>query len=116
MSGRQVAGLITFIVASGTLGLYSTSLHFKMIDQVNTKLPTEQQFSALGWHYFKLRRLLVEYRRLYPSGTLDKRLCFLGGIGVSMVVVMAWQLGFPRLGILWLGIAGGFALWLAFRR
>ena len=90
--------------------------HFKMVDQVNAKLPTEQQFSELWWHYFKLRRLLVEYRRLYPLGTLDKRLRFLTGIGLSAVVVMAWQLGFPPPPILWLGVAGAFSLWFAYRR
>jgi hypothetical protein len=116
MSGRQVVGLITFVAVSATLGLYSTYFHFEMIDQVNTKLSTEQQFSALGWHYFKFRRLLIEYRRLYPSGTLDKRLRFLGGIGFGQGLVAAWLLGFPLLGILWLGVAGGFGLWLVFRR
>jgi hypothetical protein len=116
MTGRQAVGLGIFLLASGTLGLYSTILHLEIIDQVNKKLPSEQQFSPLGWHYFKSRRLLIEYRRLYPSGTLDKRLRFLGGIGVSVIVVMAWQLGAGALGTLWLGIASGFGLWLAFRR
>jgi hypothetical protein len=56
----------------------------------------------------------IVYRGLYPSGTLDKRVCFLGGIGVGMVI--AWRLRFPLVAILWLGVAGAFSLWFAFRR
>ena len=116
MSGRQVIALITFIVAFGALGVYSTFLHLKMIDQVNTKLPANHGFKELGWHHFKFRRLLTEYRRLYPSGTLDLRQFYLGGTCVGMIVVAAWQLSFPPLMILWIGVGGGFVLWVTFRR
>ena len=115
MSERQIVGLLFFVAVFGTLGFYSTYLGFEMIDQVNSKLPPEKQFSALGWHYFKWRRLLMEYRRLYPSGALDKRLRWLGGIGVSTGVLAAWGIGFPLFGILWLAVAGTFLSWFSFR-
>ena len=115
MSGRQVVALMIFVAASATLGLYSTYLVFEMVDQVNSKLTPEKQFSALGWHYFKGRRLLVEYRRLYPSGALEKRLRLLGVIGVTVFLVAAWGIGFPLLEILWLAVGGAFLSWFTFR-
>ena len=79
-----------------------------MVELVNAMLPAEKQFPLLGYSS-KLRRLVVEYRRLYPSGTLDKRLCFLSGIMFGAVAVMAWAMGFPPAMVLVFGIGLGCA-------
>jgi hypothetical protein len=116
LSGPQVFGLIAFVITVGTCGLYSTFAHSEMLEQVNAKLPSDRQFSPLGWYYSKHRRLLSEYRRLYPSGALDNKLRFLGTIMTVAIVVTAWRVGMPFTGVLWLGIVGGFSLWFTYRR
>jgi len=116
MGGLQLFRLIFFVAIMATWGLYSTSVLYQMMGQVNAKLPTDLQFSAIGWHYVKFRRLLTEYRRLCPLGALDQRLLILSAFGIGMITAMAWQLSFPLPGILWLGLAGGFFVWFAFRR
>lgn len=77
MSRLHVVGLMVFILASATLGIYSTWLHFEMINQINAKLSDEKRFSGLGSHHFKFRRLLVDYRRFYSSGLSNDGCAFL---------------------------------------
>src|SRR5215471_16961812 len=91
MSGPKLFCLISSFVILAACGLCSTFLNYEIMDQVNAKLPTDQQFSGLGWHYFKARRLLSEYRRLYPSAALDKRLYALSAVSLGIVVAIAWQ-------------------------
>ena len=44
-----------------------------MVDAVNEKLPTNDQFSPFWWYPTKMARLHREYRRLYPGGGLIRR-------------------------------------------
>jgi hypothetical protein len=65
-----------------------------MADKVNGRLPKNDQFAQLGWYWTKTLRLHREYKRLYPSGHLSRKVRLLGGLMFSGLLVCAWSLGF----------------------
>jgi hypothetical protein len=66
-----------------------------MVDAVNEKLPTNDQFSQFWWYPSKGLRLHQEYRRLYPGGGLIRREHV---FGVLMFLCLALALSFFALG------------------
>ena len=117
MSGLEVVRIMIAIAVAASLGFFSSILNLRMIDQVNAKLPAEQRFSTIGWHVLKFRSLLAEYRRLYPSGDLDRRLLLVSAISVGMVPALALLIGFHfLLGVFWLCLVGGIVVWVTFHR
>lgn len=92
MSPRLVVGIVA--LASGSIcGLIATLASFEMVEQVNTRLPTEVQFSPLGWYLPKTFRLHREYRRLFPEGKLLLRVRFLMSIAFGCLMISAWAIG-----------------------
>jgi hypothetical protein len=76
------------------LRLVGTIANIEMLEEVNSVLPKESQFSPMGWYLSKTLRLHREYKRLFPAGTLLTKVrlaiafafgCLLGGV---------WALGF----------------------
>ncbi|HVB40597.1 MAG TPA: hypothetical protein VNE83_06825 [Terriglobales bacterium] len=65
--------VVASLVVGAVFGVWSTLAGWSLADAVNAKLPPDRQFGLLGWHAVKSRRLVVEYRRLYPDGILDRR-------------------------------------------
>jgi hypothetical protein len=62
--------LVLFSMA-GTCAILAGYVGVVMLAMVNKKLPDDQQIAYFGvWHYFKLERMLREYKRLYPEGKL----------------------------------------------
>jgi hypothetical protein len=61
------------VVVVATCGLWSTLIHWEMMDKVNSCLPESQKFQALCWGPFKRAQLNAEYRRLFPDGKDLKR-------------------------------------------
>jgi hypothetical protein len=86
----------------------------RMVNDVNSKLPPDQQFSPLGWYYTKHRRLLFEYRRLYPDGKLIDEVRMLSA-GVLLLPIVGAAIAGSVLGALFLGIVGGLGLWLSYK-
>jgi hypothetical protein len=54
-------------------GLASTINQFAIVEAVNARLPSREQFDPFWWGPSKTFRLLREYRRLYPEGRLLRR-------------------------------------------
>ena len=63
-----------------------------MADKVNERLPEEQRFELLGWHFEKTQRLNREYRRLYPDGRLIWRIRVLWTISFVCLLISVWGL------------------------
>jgi hypothetical protein len=54
-------------------GIASGVVIFEMVGKVNEQLQGEQQFVRLDAYWFKYQRLKHEYKRLYPQGSLPRR-------------------------------------------
>jgi len=66
-----------------------------MVDEVNRKLPEDQQFEHLFWYPTKSLRLIREYKRLYPNGRLN-RIRIIVQILLFTLVAISAILGIPR--------------------
>ena len=70
-------------------GLAASLTTSEIVTAVNARLPSSEHFEALGWWLGKTERLRREYRRLYPSGSLLRRLNLIILAGVSCLVLAA---------------------------
>jgi hypothetical protein len=77
-------------------GLTSSVLWFKMLDQVNQRLPVAERIGLLGWWFPKSLRIVREYSRLYPNGSLLKKQWVLLALAFWCLFVSAWCFGFFR--------------------
>jgi|SRR5579862_284367 len=93
MAARVVVGIIA-LVSVPTCGIITTQAYFEMVDRVNERLPASDQFAAAGWYLTKYRRLHREYKRLYPTGHLLRRVRFLTALMVACLLICAWSFGF----------------------
>jgi hypothetical protein len=112
----RLAALTAFILCAGAFGIASTVYHFAIIEAVNAKLPSEDQFGYLVWYQQKILRLHREYRRCYPDGTL---LTLAGVFALLMwfcVVVGMGLIGFGFLPIALFAIGGALLLWFTYFR
>jgi hypothetical protein len=69
---------------------------YVMIGEINRKLPDNTQIGYLWFYWSKMRRILREYKRFYPSGrlgTLYKALTTTSGI---LLLLCAWAMGLFR--------------------
>ena len=87
-----MVGIIALACAS-TCGIIAALTNFDMVDRVNEKLPASGQFAAAGWYFAKTQRLYREYRRLYPSGHLLRRVRLLTALMVACLLTCAWSFG-----------------------
>jgi len=63
-----------------------------MVDRVNERLSKDQQFSPEWWYWSKQRRLWREYKRLYPDGTLTKRIRTLAALMLACLLIFVWAI------------------------
>jgi hypothetical protein len=75
-------------------GLRGTFIFYKMLDEVNARLPESERFSPAWWYAGKTLRLRHEYRRLYPSAPRLTQLRSVGFVEVAIAVTAALALGF----------------------
>lgn len=121
MSETVMVGVgIGFIVLSGIMGLLSTTVRMEMEGLVNGTRPPEQQV-WWGWGLTPRnpRPLTTEYRRLFPSGPLLRRLtAFAVAQGalfaVGILFIFPWWLG-PPVAFVALGLLAIY-LFIAHRR
>lgn len=101
------------ILCMGGLGLAGSLTALQMVDEVNAKLPTNEQFNGLGWYAAKTQRLHREYRRLFPSGRLlwRQRILTVAAL-ICLLVVAGLMQGLGS--VVFLGGAGGLILWFTF--
>ncbi len=112
----RLALAFALLLCAGALGILAAINHSAIIDAVNAKLPTNNQFESIGWYPTKTLRLHREYRRLYPDGNLISRQGILAAIMLFCIVVVAALLGFGFLAIGWVGGGGALSLWLMYFR
>src|SRR5712672_438406 len=112
----RLAIVFVLLLCIDGVGMAATITAFAIIDAVNAKLPTNEQFDRLGWWLPKTLRLHREYRRLYPDGALVRQEGVLGAIMLICVVLAATLIGFGFLGVVWIGGIGAFSLWLVYFR
>ena len=107
---------VAFTLLCLVIGVTATTVRWRMVDEVNARLDEKDRFDHLGWHYLKARRLLEEYRRLYPEGHLVRQEVILGGALTVVVGAAAWKMGFGLGSLVFLVIGGSILLWLMYRK
>lgn len=116
MTVRLIFGFVFLACVSG-FGLAASLTHLTILEAVNAKLSTTEQFGQLGWGPVKSLKLINEYRRFYPAGKLLRRAGILTAFGLFSLVVAGALLGLPLLGITFVGAVGALSLWsLYFRK
>jgi multisubunit Na+/H+ antiporter MnhB subunit len=96
-------------------GFKSTIIMWRIVDEVNSKLPRENRFAPIGWWGpLKRRSLFAEYRRLYPDGRRIMQLLSVGLVGLLGVMFCLVLLGQPG-GAVFFGVFFGAYTWLMYR-
>jgi hypothetical protein len=90
---RVIVGILALACVS-VCGVLSSIASLQMANKVNERLPKNEQFAQLGWWWTKTLRVHREYKRLYPSGDLSRKVRVLGGLMFSALLACAWSLGF----------------------
>ena len=85
----KLVAAFALLLCIGGFGMAATITQFAIVDAVNEKLPTNEQFQHLGWHPTKTVRLRREYRRFYPTGKLLRRQRILSSIMLVCLVLAA---------------------------
>ena len=112
----RLAVAFVLLLCVGGFGLAAAINAFAIVDAVNAKLPTGDQFGQLGWYLTKTLRLHREYRRLYPDGDLVRRQGLLGAVMLVCTVSAMAFIGFGFLGIALVGGIGALSLWFVYFR
>ena len=85
---------ITALVCGSACAIQANLASLEMVDKVNEKLPKNEQFEQFGWYPSKTQRLHREYKRLYPSGHLRRKIRVLGGLASVSLLTCVWSMGF----------------------
>jgi hypothetical protein len=93
MTMRLVAALVLLLAGVGS-AIAATSVSWKMVEQVNSRLPDNERFDSVWWAFPKYLRLFRQYRRLYPSGRLVSHFWYLQTAMLVSLVGVAWLVGF----------------------
>lgn len=93
MNPRVIVG-IAAVVGAVACGLFGTITNIEMVEEVNSRLPKDSQFSSMGWYLPKTLRLHREYKRLFPEGTLLVKVRIAIAIAFGCLLGGVWALGF----------------------
>jgi hypothetical protein len=85
---------IAALVGTTACGLFGAIANLEMVEEVNSRLPKDSQFSPMGWYPSKRQRLHREYRRLFPTGTLLIKVRAAIAIAFGCLLGGVWALGF----------------------
>lgn len=99
-----------FLACVGGFGLAASLNHLAIVEAVNAKVSTTDQFGQLGWGPAKTLKLSNEYRRFYPGGKLLRRAGILVAVSLFSLVVAGALFGLPLLGITLVGAVGALSL------
>jgi hypothetical protein len=114
MEWRVAAAFAICLVGSGCC-LAGSIIGLQMVEAVNTRLPKEERFEEIGWHFLKTVRLLKTYRDMYPYGTLLHRFYLLSATGLASFVTATTLLGFPVAMVVCMGCIVSVLFWLLIR-
>ncbi len=115
MTVRLTFGFVFLACVSG-FGLAASLTHLAIVEAVNAKLSTTEQFGQLGWGPVKTLKLSNEYRRFYPAGKLLRRAGILAAVSLFCLLVAGAIFGLPLLGITLGGAVGALSLWSIYFR
>jgi len=115
MTVRITLGFVFLACVSG-FGLAASLTHLAIVEAVNAKLSTTDQFGQLGWGPVKSFKLSNEYRRLFPAGKLLRRVGILAAVSLFSLLAAGMLFGLPLLGITLVGAVGGLSLWSMYFR
>jgi hypothetical protein len=110
---RLIIGAVC-LISIPVCGMASLLVHQKMLDEVNSRLPKEQQFAYAWWGPGKKYRFYSEYHRLYPSGPLVRKLCALGTGMVAALVMLMVVVGIGLGPVLLFAVGGVIVMWLPY--
>jgi hypothetical protein len=114
MPAIKIASLIFTLIIMAICTSAASARFRKMVADVNSKLPANQRFSTSWSPRANHRRLLVQYRRLYPEGRLIYELRFLNAGSLLFPVVGLIAAGYTLSGIGFFGM-GDLMIWYAYR-
>ena len=115
MTPRLTAALV-LLLCVGVVGILATINLFAIVQAVNNKLASDNQFNPLGWGLPKTISLHKQYRRLYPNGDLLRRQGVLTAVMFFCIAVAAGLIGFSIFLVGWLGVGGALLLWVIYFR
>ena len=88
----SITAFILFSLATGCIML-AGYFFLQMHAEVNRKLPENEQISYWGGHLEKYIRIKREYKRLYPSGKLDRIGTIIMCLGFVLLLLFAATMG-----------------------
>lgn len=115
MTVRLTLGFVLLACVSG-FGLAASLTHLAIVEAVNAKLSTTDQFGQLGWGPGKSLKLINEYRRLYPAGNLLRRGGIQTAVSLFSLLVAGALFRLPLPGIILVGAVGALSLWFLYFR
>ncbi len=89
----RLTAVVILLFGVGACGVVSSLVTWRMVDEVNQKLPEGERFESRGWHLAKRLRLHGEYDRLYPGGHRRRQLRYLFVAMFALLVGAAVLLG-----------------------
>jgi hypothetical protein len=92
---RIVITLI-LLIACSTFGIWSSLIFMEMVDRLNERLPTKEQFGVLWWGPFKGWKFLEQYKREFPNDRLRRRMWLFTGIMFISLLGIALDWGLFR--------------------
>ena len=92
----KFALLLTLFLGSVGVTCAAGLTVYQMVEDVNRKLPQNQQFEYGYWYPGKFGRLKRLYRCPCPEGRLISRLHALMAVSGVLGLTFAWQFGFFR--------------------
>ena len=108
--------VFVFLACVSGFGLAASLTHLAIVEAVNAKLSTTEQFDQLGWGPVKSFKLSNEYRRLFPAGKLLRRVGILAAVSLFSLLAAGMLFGLPLLGITLVGAVGALSLWSMYFR
>lgn len=115
MTLRLAIAFVLFLCVSG-FGFAATTTQFAIVDAVNAKLPTDEQFDVFWWYPSKTSRLHRAYRRLYPDGSLLRRQGIQAAVAFFCLVLATTLVGLGFPGTVLFGVVGLLFLWFVYLR
>jgi hypothetical protein len=87
---------ILFLILATACGLASCYLTFREIEEVNRKLPEQEQIEYALMHSGKMKKIKLAYKRFYPQGGTDRWCLMFQAAGFLFLGLTALQAGFLR--------------------
>jgi len=76
--------------------LASVLMVYRMVEDVNLKVPEAQQFEYADWYLGKMGKLKKQYHRSYPEGRLVLLFNICTTVSVVFFLAFIWRAGFFR--------------------